>query len=79
MRNDPRINLHLGCSLAAMREMKDKQYDLAIVDPPYGLKKAGVQAGGRTKKNRAFSRGEVFKWDIAPSPEFFEQLFRVSK
>lgn len=33
------INLNLGCSLEAMREMQDNQYDLAIVDPPYGLKK----------------------------------------
>lgn len=30
-------------------------------------------------KDRAFNRGEIFKWDIAPPPEYFEELFRVSK
>ena len=58
--------------------MQDNQYDLAIVDPPYGLKKAGVQGGGKMK-DRAFNRGEIFKWDMAPPPEYFEELFRVSK
>jgi DNA modification methylase len=29
------INLHLGDCLEAMRQMPDKCYDLAIVDPPY--------------------------------------------
>jgi site-specific DNA-methyltransferase (adenine-specific) len=78
MRKDPNITLSLGCSLQAMRDMEDNQYDLAIVDPPYGLKKAGVKGGGKVK-NRAFNRTDVFRWDIAPPPEYFEELFRVSK
>ena len=32
------INLYLGDSLEAMKSMPDNAYDLAIVDPPYGLK-----------------------------------------
>lgn len=31
------INIYLGDSLEAMRNMGDKVYDLAIVDPPYGI------------------------------------------
>ena len=72
------INIYNQDCLEAMKNMDDNSYDLAIVDPPYGLKKAGVQGGGKMK-NRAFNRGEVFRWDIAPNREYFDQLFRVSK
>lgn len=78
MRKDPSINLHLGCSLEAMREMKDNQYDLAIVDPPYEIKTANPFSGGL--KNRIINSDKKIKhWDKSPPPEYFEQLFRVSK
>jgi site-specific DNA-methyltransferase (adenine-specific) len=67
------INLHLGDSLQAMRDMPDNHYDLAIVDPPYGiLSKSG---------NRLDKYGTQHKqWDNnAPNDEYFEQLKRVSK
>lgn len=67
------INLHLGDSLEAMRAMDDNAYDLAIVDPPYGiLSKAGdrLDKYGTAHKN----------WDTnAPNDEYFEQLRRVSR
>jgi DNA modification methylase len=51
------INLHLGDCLEAMRQMPDKCYDLAIVDPPYDIHKHGAQTGGKGKlKDRAFCR-----------------------
>jgi len=64
--------------LKGMKEYPNKYFDLAVVDPPYGLKQSGVQSGGKTK-NRAFNRSEVFKWDIAPKKEYFDELFRISK
>ena len=80
MRKDPSINLHLGCSLQAMREMKDNQYDLAIVDPPYGVDTASAFQGSGKLKNRVLNNdNKIQRWDTAPSPEYFEQLFRVSK
>ena len=72
------IKLHNIDCMIAMKEAPDNYWDLAIVDPPYGLKKASVQGGGKLK-NSAFNRGEIFKWDIAPSKEYFNELFRVSK
>lgn len=72
------IQLYNQDCLDAMQQMKDNEFDLAIVDPPYGLKKSGVQGGGKMK-NRAFNRGEVFKWDIAPEKKYFDELLRVSK
>lgn len=57
--------------LVAMREMPDNAFDLAIVDPPYGI---GIAANpvrqAHTKK----------KWDsVIPPPEYFKELMRVSK
>lgn len=61
--------------LEAMRQMPDKCFELAIVDPPYGINinpNMGL-AGGKRKKHQAID------WDNEiPSPEYFEQLFRVS-
>ena len=31
------INIYNKDCLEAMKEMKDNQFDLAIVDPPYGI------------------------------------------
>ena len=108
-----------------MRLLPDKEFDLAIVDPPYGGGKCGadgsevntVYADGRNMEqkisaarircnhawggavpeiSRNFGGGYALKckkkifgdgtqvsdirdWDIAPPPEYFEELFRVSK
>jgi site-specific DNA-methyltransferase (adenine-specific) len=72
------ITLHNKDCLEAMLEMADNQFDLAIVDPPYGLKKSSVQGQGKMKK-RIFNLGDVFKWDIAPTQQYFDELMRVSK
>jgi site-specific DNA-methyltransferase (adenine-specific) len=64
-----------------MKTLPDKHFELAIVDPPYGLKAAGMQSGG-TKgifESRAFKRKELELWDIAPKQDYFDELFRVSK
>jgi site-specific DNA-methyltransferase (adenine-specific) len=59
-----------------MREMDDNQFDLAIVDPPYGIGANKMQLGNGKRK---VYRGEA-DWDAQPpSKEYFEELFRVSK
>ena len=59
--------------LKAMKEMKDNQFDLAIVDPPYMNNNIGLQSNGikRTKFHL-----ETF---IKPNKDYFKELFRVSK
>jgi len=47
------INLHLGDCLEAMKEMPDNTYDLAIVDPPYGINLADWDAN--TPKQEYFT------------------------
>ena len=63
--------------MEAMKEMTDNQFDLAIVDPPYGLKrlqKGSLRLGG-IKGNYV----NKLSWDIKPKDIFFEELIRVSK
>lgn len=64
--------------MEAMRQMPDKCFDLAVVDPPYGLPKDSSNGRGKLK-NRAFNRGNISTWDEAPKMEYFGELFRVSK
>ena len=79
----PEINLHLGDCMDLMRGRPDGFYDLAVVDPPYGIGASSMNMGsGKSKrcskiKNRKWSAKE---WDNAtPEDEYFSELFRVSK
>ena len=70
------LDLRLGDCMEVMKNFPDGYFDLAIVDPPYGIgASAGTGKYGR-EKNEAKDK----KWDDAiPSPEYFKELFRVSK
>ncbi len=70
------IDLNNQDCLEAMRQMTDNQFDLAIVDPPYGLGDAVVNSGGRFKRYE----NKNGNWDKdIPSQEYFDELFRISK
>ena len=57
-----------------MKQKPDKFYDLAIVDPPYGI---GMGASLNVNSKTKFINKN---WDNEiPTDEYFEQLFRVSK
>ena len=78
-----------------MAGLPDKAFDLALVDPPYGIgfdkqnlsASIGARKDGSRRKTKAwagreyaqekYKRGE---WDSSiPGPEYFSELFRVSK
>jgi site-specific DNA-methyltransferase (adenine-specific) len=60
----------------ALKRFSDGYFDIAVVDPPYGIGANKMQLGNGKKK---IYRGEA-DWDNAiPTAEYFEQLFRVSK
>ena len=64
------------CNMKLMARYEDNHFDLAIVDPPYGLGKSVVNSGGRFKKYQ----NKNGNWDMEiPTDEYFEELFRVSK
>lgn len=55
-----------------MARYEDNYFDLAIVDPPYGI---GYENGGRY-----FNKSQGKKWDKeTPDKIYFDELFRVSK
>ena len=79
------LAFNMDC-LEAMREMPDKAFDLAVVDPPYGIgifsmsfTKVGPRIDSRNSRARRRDYRRTDEWDIAPSQEYFDQLFRVSK
>ena len=72
--------------MTGMKRYPDKFFDLACVDPPYGIglmsmtytkdggfRKYGVQAA----KRRDYRKQS--EWDVKPDKAYFDELFRVSK
>ena len=69
-----KIELHNVDCLPFMKQCEDKQFDLAIVDPPYGIGYSG-RDGQKTIKY-----DNKKKWDNeTPTQEYFDELFRISK
>ena len=71
--------LNMDC-MAYMRTLPDKAFDLAVVDPPYGIGMDGQKLS--INKNPKHNRKEHIKkgWDKRPPPEkYFRELERVSK
>ena len=57
-----------------MAQFPDKYFELAIVDPPYGIDRNGMNMG-----NSVFNKDSKI-WDKSiPREYFFNELFRVSK
>jgi site-specific DNA-methyltransferase (adenine-specific) len=77
------LNITNEDNMELMARYPDNYFDLAIVDPPYGIDLANMNMGiGNTPKaSKAKNRKWKAKdWDSSiPSDEYFEELFRVSK
>ncbi len=61
-----------------MKTCSDNAFNLAIVDPPYGLPKRSAQWSGKLK-NRKIQEMHIKGWDIPPDKNYFDELFKVSK
>lgn len=98
---------HLIDCLVKMREMPDFYYNLAVVDPPYGINAPNMQMGSNPNRNEPgqypgesvaikLKKGRLnqgagklkdrniqkmnISWDYSvPSPEYFKELFRISR
>ena len=63
-------------NMLLMARYPDKYFDLAIVDPPYGIG-AGKGVGVTRGKENKYT---VKEWDISiPNEKYWNELFRVSK
>jgi site-specific DNA-methyltransferase (adenine-specific) len=58
--------------MEGMKQFPDKYFDLAIVDPPYGI---NIQKSGRLGR---YNTNNVWDNEI-PNDDYFQELFRVSK
>ena len=90
--------------LEAMKEYPDNYFDLAVVDPPYGIDAPNMAMGSNSGKNKSnnsispakrlkkakFSQGSgklknrklnsmPLDWDVKPTKDYFNELFRVSQ
>jgi len=69
------ISIYNCNNMDLMKQTPNNYYDLAIVDPPYGID-AGKMTMGSGKHKFAKGKG----WDSnIPDQEYFNELFRVSK
>lgn len=74
-----KLNIRCEDNMALMARYPDKYFDLAIVDPPYGIN--AHNGVGMSGKN-AIVKGKVksYNWDKSvPDDKYFAELFRVSK
>jgi len=70
------LDLRRMDNMELMRQFPDKHFDLAIVDPPYGID---------INMNMGRKKGEPMRhakkgWDSSiPSSDYFEELNRISR
>jgi len=87
-RNGITSTVYLMDCMELMKGCKDKQFDLACVDPPYGIgadkaqNNAAMQrikAEGKSKAGRGWKLYSNTDWDNeTPNAEYWQELFRVS-
>ena len=76
-------------NIGLMKTFADKEFDLAIVDPPYGIGAdkaqnnaalSRIKAEGKSKAGRGWKLYHETDWDNeTPTAEYWAELFRVSK
>lgn len=70
----------LADNMDVMKEIPDKYFELAIVDPPYGIEEDGRNnhTRGLLCKSKDYRKNVQYD-NEAPSREYFAELLRVSK
>jgi site-specific DNA-methyltransferase (adenine-specific) len=75
----PSSEVYLEDCVTALKRYADNHFDLAIVDPPYGLGDRLSNGGGKRKDDPSRLLYVDKQWDILPTAEYWNELFRVSK
>ena len=72
------MNITNECNMELMSRYEDNHFDLAIVEPPYGI---GIdKAMNANKGKQGFKQYRETEWDNeTPTQEYFNELFRTSK
>lgn len=72
------LNITNECNMELMKRFPDKHFDLAIVDPPYGIN-INVSMGRRKGDKKSDYHKFAGNDNSIPTKEYFEELKRVSK
>ena len=71
--------LNIDC-MEYMAGLEDNAFDLAIVDPPYGIGESGGSNNSRGTVNAPATQFTAKNWDNKPpGVEYFKELQRISK
>jgi len=73
------INLIHGDSLQALKGYADNHFDIAIIDPPYGIGESSNANKSRSKLAKSKDYGYKNWDDNPPEKEYFNELKRISK
>lgn len=65
----------LADCMDVMKDIPDKYFELAIIDPPYGIGMSGGLIGNSKKDYKSFSGND----ESIPRENYFKELFRISK
>lgn len=82
---DGRIRFYNCDCMEVMAGCKENEFDLAVVDPPYGIGMSNSNKRTKPSRPNSYTKYADFRyhetnWDNdRPTAEYFEQLFRVSK
>ncbi len=89
MKITDKIELTNEDNMALMARYPDNYFDLAIVDPPYGIgadkaqnlaAEQRIKSNGKSKAGRGYKQYKQTEWDEnIPKKEYFNELKRVSK
>ena len=79
-----KISIYHSSCLPLMRKVPNDYYDLAIIDPPYGLSTDMDMFGDSgTRRGKSLAKRGKYNarsWDSkSPSKQYFNELFRISK
>ncbi len=75
----PKIELFNEDCMITMARYPDNYFDLACVDPPYGIKRFEKPSGTTRFKTSEIMQSKGLLWDKKPSKKYFKELFRVSE
>jgi site-specific DNA-methyltransferase (adenine-specific) len=77
------LNITNEDNMELMARYPDKYFDLAIVDPPYGIDVDNREDHGKKRSKKSASKSKDYAkkgWDSeVPKEEYFTELFRISK
>ena len=79
------MNITNECNMELMSRYEDNHFDLAIVDPPYGINADNKNNGKNSDRHEKTSKAKIntykkTNWDNAiPTEDYFTELRRVSK